>query len=285
MEHLYDVAIVGGGIAGYTAALTAKTLLLDYLWLGTEGFGALSRAEKITNFPTDAATGEELFYRLTAQKTREGVLLTSARADGVFRAGAGYLLTAREETYSARAVILATGVERRGSLIGEEKFVGKGLSYCAVCDGGLYRGKRVAAVLTDKMFEEDALYLAKFAAVTAFCLYDAPTLSGENITQGTGIPRAVGGKDRVEYLQTDGGKIEADGVFLLKKAVPPAALVRGLKTADGHIEVARDLSTNLAGIYAAGDVTGRPYQYAKAAGEGCIAAHSVKTYLKNSRGA
>ncbi len=280
----YDTAIVGGGIAAYTAALTAKNLLLNYLWLGEEGFGKLPLAAKLTDFPADYRSGAEFAEAIRRQMEWERLTLTPLRADGIYKTGDGYLITAGDKTFSASTVILATGVERKGSLGGESEFLGRGVSYCAVCDGALYRGKTVAAVLSSPKFEGEAEYLARFAArLHLFCLYPEPRVTGENVILHSETPLSVAGGTHVERLLYRGGEISVDGVFLLKHSAPPAALVGGLKTEGAHVAVGRDLSTNLAGLYAAGDVTGRPYQYAKAAGEGCVAAHSVWEFLRERR--
>ncbi len=281
MEYIFDLAIVGGGIAGYTAALTAKNLLLDYVWLGQTAFGEkLSAAEKVTNFPAISGSGREFLAALEAQKNREEVLLTPCRIDGVYAAGEKFLLTAGERTFEARTVILATGVETKGQLKGEKDFLGRGVSYCAVCDGALYKGKKIAAVLSSPAFEEEAEYLASFAdMVYAFCLYEHPKLQKENIRVCTDIPLKIEGDKRVERIVTGKETLSVDGVFFLKNSAPPRSLVGGLEADGAHVIVSRDLSTNIAGLFAAGDITGRPYQYAKAAGEGCVAAHSARSYL------
>ena len=152
-----------------------------------------------------------------------------------------------------------------------------------MCDGALYKGKRIAVVLSSPKYEEEARYLASFASkVVCFCLYPAPTLAGGNISVRTDVPVAVEGRERVERVVTKAGPLETDGVFLLKNSAPPEALVGGLAVEDGHVAVDRAMRTNLKGLFAAGDVTGRPYQYIKAAGEGLVAAYSAKEYLQES---
>ncbi len=285
MQHRYDVAIVGGGIAGYTAALTAKTLLLDYVWLGEEGFGEkLRSAEKISNFPALTGTGADFAAALEAQRAREAIRLTPARVDGVYGGEEGFLLTAGDAEYAARAVILATGVETKGTLKGERDFLGRGVSYCAVCDGALYRGKKIAAVVSSEKYAEEVEYLARFAdMVWCFCLYKGRLPHGDNIAVRTERPLAVEGEGRVERIVCEGETLPVDGVFFLKDCLPPRALCGGLEADGAHVRVNRDLSTNLPGLFAAGDLTGRPYQYAKAAGEGCVAAHSVRAFLAKTQ--
>ncbi len=281
---LYDTAIVGGGIAGYTAALTSKNLLLDYIWFGEDAFGEKLRlAEKVTNFPSVQGSGAQFAARLEEQMRAENLTLTPKRIDGIYRTGDYFTLSSGGELSLARTVILATGVEAGGCLPGEKQFLGKGVSYCAVCDGALYRGKTVAALLSSPKFEDEVLYLAKFAK-TVFCVtrYHGSRLAGENITCIEKRPVAVEGEERVRRLVLEDGSLQVDGVFFLKNSPPPDALAFGVETEGGYVKVDRTLATNLAGLFAAGDITGRPFQYAKAAGEGCVAAHSVRLFLREN---
>ena len=281
MQKVYDTAIVGGGIAAFTAALTAKNLLLDYVWLG-ERSDKLRLAEKVTNFPAVTGTGADFAAALQAQMEAEGLVLTERRIDGVFRTGGFYTLTAGAENFLSKTVILATGVESKGVCAGEKEFLGRGVSYCAVCDGALYRGKKIAAVISSPKFEEEAEYLAKFAdTVYCVCLYPVSCLAGENIVVLHKTPTAVSGGSHVDALLFGEERLEVSGVFFLKNSAPADALVYGIGMDGPHVRVGRDLSTDLAGVFAAGDVTGRPYQYAKAAGEGCVAAHSARAFVRS----
>lgn len=281
-KRTYSVAVVGGGIAGYTAALALKNLRTDCIWLGRKPFGdKLLLAEYVRNFPALVGDGNVFAARLEEQADREGLLFTEARIDGIYAGDGEFVLTENGETLSARAVILATGVEAAGSCKGEADFVGRGVSYCAVCDGALYRGKTIACVLSSKEFEEEAEYLAGFAAtVYAFCLYKEPVFKAPNIRIAEGVPTAVEGGLRVQALLAGGKRYEVDGVFFLKNSAPPSALVGGLKTENGAVLVDRRMAANLPGLFAAGDVTGRPYQYVKAAGEGLVAAYSASEYVR-----
>ncbi len=282
MNKIYDTAIVGGGIAAYTAALTAKNLLLDYVWLGERGFGEKLRlAEKITNFPTQSENGAAFAASLAAQMQKEGLVLTERRVDGVYQTDGYYTLTAGNEQFFAQTVIVATGVESKGKIAGEREFLGRGVSYCAVCDGALYRGKKIAAILANEKFEEEAKYLAQFAEkVYCVYLYPAPRLHGGKFEILSGFPVAVEGDMRVRRLVFQDKTVEVDGVFFLKNSAPPEALVYGIQTDGGHVVTDKSTKTNLSGVFAAGDVTGRPYQYVKAAGEGCVAAHAAREYLR-----
>lgn len=280
--NVYDVAIIGGGIAGYSAALTAKNLKLGYLWLGDKNFGKkTAKAEYVRNYPAFTGDGKAFVCALEKQKTEEGILLTEKRIDGIYKDKNGFLLTAGKESFSARAVILATGVELSASLGNE--YVGRGVSYCAVCDGALYKNKRIAAVLYAEEEKEETEYLASFASEVLVFSKLPVLFKAQNIRVIAEIPKSVSGGLRVEKITTESAEYEVAGVFLLGKSAPPSVLCGGLKTEGAHIIVNRDLSTNLAGLFAAGDITGKPYQFIKAAGEGCTAAYSVKAYLNAER--
>ena len=166
--------------------------------------------------------------------------------------------------------------------IGELEFLGRGVSYCATCDGSLYKDKTIAVVCTSSEHEHEIEYLAKLAKkVYLFPLYKDSHISFENTESILSVPKKIVGGMRAERLIYSDGELSVDGVFMLKASISPSALVMGLETVDGHVNVLRDCSTNLSGLFAAGDCTGRPYQYAKAVGEGNVAAHSAVKYLSH----
>ena len=277
----YELIILGSGIAGYSAALTAKNLKLNFLWMGDRVFGKKTgKAEYVRNYPEFKGNGSDFVRALEEQRVYEGIELCEKRIDGIYKEKSGFTLTAGKESFSSRAVILATGVELSGGF-GDE-FVGRGLSYCAVCDGALYQGKRIAAVLYAEEEKEEAEYLAGFAREVLLFTDLSVTFKAENIRVIKERPKSLSGNFRLEKFITDRAEYEVDGVFLLGKSAPPSSLCGGLKTEGAHVIVNRDLSSNLAGLFAAGDVTGKPYQFVKAAGEGCAAAYSVKAYLNSS---
>ena len=208
--------------------------------------------------------------------------ITDKQVTGVYDMGTHYGILCNTDMYEAQTVILASGVEPIKAIEGELEFLGHGVSYCATCDGSLYKGKTIAVVCTSAEYEHEIEYLAGLAKkVFLFPLYKDMTVLQENIEIIRAVPRKITGSSRADRLVHSNGELEIDGVFLLKSAISPAALVTGLKTEDGHVTVERDCSTNLSGLFAAGDCTGRPYQYAKAVGEGNVAAHSAVKYLAN----
>lgn len=278
----YDCAIIGTGPAGLSAALTLKAMNKTFLWFGS---GKLSqkirKAEKISNYPgLSNVSGEEMAACFSRQTRDMGIEVTEKTVTGVYQMGQYYGILCDQEMFEATTVILATGVESIKPIPGELELLGSGVSYCATCDGMLYRGKTIAVVCTSAEYEHEAAYLADLAEKVYFIpLYREGALAGENVHQIRQMPRAVAGKGRVELLEFDDRELPIDGVFFLKSAVSPSALVMGLETQNGHVVIDRSGATNLPGCFAAGDCTGRPYQYVKAAGEGNVAAHSVVRYL------
>ena len=197
------------------------------------------------------------------------------------------VLTNDQTAYESRTVILACGVESVKQIDGEESFVGRGVSYCATCDGFLYKGKTIAVFCTSKRLEHEIGYLADIAEkVYLIPMYKDVEIARDNVEIIRKMPQKIDGTKRVEKItfavapsQNIPKEIAVDGVFMLRDCVSPAILVGGLQMQDGHVVVDRDMSTNLSGCFAAGDCTGRPYQYAKAVGEGNVAAHSVSKYV------
>ena len=279
---MFDCAVIGTGAAGISAALTLKSLGLNFILLGS---GLLSQkirsAERIENFPAvPSVSGQELSAAFSKQLEGAGIQITERQVTGVYPVSGGFQILTERDVVEAKTVILATGVETVKPLMGETEFLGRGVSYCAVCDGALYRGKTVAVLCTQKESEHEIELLASFAKkVYLVALYRDPEVKAENVELVRGMPVEIRGSMKAEELVFRDNILKVDGIFMLKAAAPPASLVKGLNTEEGHIAVNRAMQTNLAGLFAAGDCTGKPYQYAKAAGEGNVAAHSVFAYL------
>lgn len=276
---MLDCIIVGSGIAGISAALTLKANRKNFMLLGSPDLSVkISRAECIRNYPgLSSVTGREFARALKKQLAEAEISVTDERVSGVYAMGDKFtVLTQSGASFESKTVILATGVESVKRLEGEEEFLGRGVSYCATCDGFLYKGKTIGVLSTSKRFEHEVEYLAKLAGkVYLMPMYKDVGDFSENVEKIIKMPLAVKGEKKVNRLVFKDGELPVDGVFLLKESISPAVLVGGLEMSEGHVSVARDMSTNLKGCFAAGDCTGRPYQYAKAAGEGNIAAHSV----------
>lgn len=280
---MFDVAIIGGGPAGVSAAINLKLLGKTFVWLSNQAVSKkVTKAELIKNYPgLPEISGSQLGWTFKNHYEAMGIKLQNATVAAVYDTGDNFTVSAGDNEYEAKAVILCVGVQSAKPYAGEEDFVGRGVSYCATCDGFLYRGKNIAVISTDKAFEHEIEYLCNLAAAAyVIPLYRDYNIQAPNAKIILKPPVKFTGDSRIKKAEFKDGAVEVDGVFILRGTVPPSTLVRGLLSDNnGHIEVKRDCSTNIAGIFAAGDCTGRPYQYIKAAGEGNVAAHSAVEYL------
>ena len=165
------------------------------------------------------------------------------------------------------------------------EYLGKGVSYCATCDGMLYRGKKVVVVGENEEGEAEANFLADVCEqVTYVPLYQPVLNLKETVEVLQGKPKAVVGEGiRVTGIEVDGETVECDGIFFAKNSTPPESLLFGLNTDGKNIIVDRNMATNLPGVYAAGDCTGAPFQIAKAVGEGLVAALSAAAYIDSKK--
>ena len=283
---MYDVAIIGTGPAGFSAALTLKALKKNIVWFGSSHLSEkIRKAELIRNYPgLPSVSGEEMKRTFLNQAAEMDLTITEKTVTGVYSMGESYSILCDQELFEAKTVILATGVEAIKPIRGELEFLGRGVSYCATCDGFLYKEKTVAAICTSEAYEHEIEYLAGIAdKVYAIPLYKPVNLKGTNIEQISGMPVAVRGEKKANTLVFRDRELAVDGIFFLKSAITPSALVGGLAMENGHVRVNRDCATNLPGCFAAGDCTGRPYQYAKAVGEGNVAAHAAVDYLAKTK--
>lgn len=280
---VYDAAIIGTGPAGVSAALNLKIHNKNFIWLGSKALSEkITRAEKIMNYPgIPAATGQELGAVFRRHIETMEIEITEQMVNSILRSGDHYALMAGSEFYEAKTVLLATGSANTATLPGESEKVGRGVSYCATCDGGLYRGKTIAVICNAARFEHEVAYLAELAGkVYYFPQYKGVSVNADHLEIVADKPVAVEGEERVSGLRLRSGAIlEVNGIFCLRTSVALVTLLPGLAAEEGHIAVDRGMRTNLPGVYAAGDCTGRPYQYTKAVGEGNVAAHSIIEYL------
>ncbi len=279
-----DLLIVGSGPAGISAALTAAARGLDFLWFGSRALSPkIAQASEIANYPgLCRIRGQDFQKCLQDQIDAMGLEIREERIDSIYTMGSHFTACVNETMYDARAVILAVGVSTTGAVPGELDYVGQGVSYCATCDGALYRGKTIAIVSTNPEFEEEVEFLLGLAG-KAFVSRSYSADATPNAEVMAGFPKGIRreeGKLRIAYAD---GERTVDGIFFLKDSVSPAVLMPGLAMDSAHIAVNRDLETNLPGCFAAGDCTGRPYQYTKAAGEGNVAVHTALRWLKENK--
>lgn len=281
---IYDAAIIGTGPAGLSAALNLQIYQKNFIWLGSKNLSdKVQKAEQIRNYPGFfEATGEELAQAFLAHADQMGLEITDQMVNSILPFEEHFALMAGSAFYEAKTLILTTGIAVRQTLKNESELLGKGVSYCAACDGGLYKNKIIAVVCAAKRFEHEVSYLAQLAArVHYFPQYQNVGELPENVVIHTEKPTEITGSQRVDGLiLRDGSSLAIDGIFLLRDSISLQTLLPDLALEEGHIAVDRRMATNIPGVFAAGDCTGRPYQYAKAVGEGNVAAHSVVEFLK-----
>ena len=283
----YDIAIVGTGPGGLEAAITAKLRNKDIILFGNKDLSPkITRAVDIKNYlGLPDTTGEGLAKAFKEHLAKMDIEINETRIDSVYAMGDYFALQSAKEMFEAKAVIISTGVVAGRPFPGEDENLGRGVSYCATCDAALYKGKEAIVVGYSKREEEEVIFLAERAdKVIYIALYkDVSTLS-DNIEVVTGnVPKEITKEGDKMTLVTNKDRFTADGVFILRDVLSAEKLVPGLLMEDGHIAVGRDMSTNIEGVFACGDVTGKPYQYIKAAGEGNIAALSAISYLTVKR--
>ena len=278
----YDIAIIGTGPAGVSAALTAKNRNKRILLLGSLQMSEkVAKAHEIRNYPgLPFVKGEELAAAFRDQLEKMEIPVTEKRIGAVYAMGDYFALQAGEEMLEAKAVILATGVVTAKPLPGEEALLGRGVSYCATCDAPLYRGRTAAVIGYSPREEREAAFLGEVCSrVLYFPMYpDTPDLP-ETVEVIRETPLEIQKTENGPAVKTAEGAYPADGVFVLREAVAPAQLGPGLETDGAHVKVNRKMETSLPGVFACGDLTGTPYQYVKAAGEGNVAAISAAAYL------
>ena len=290
-----SVIIIGNGPAGISASLYTIRAGIPTTIIG-KGFGALEKAEKIENYYglETPLSGPELVERGIAQATKLGVRFIEDEVLGL-SAEHGFTIKTKESEYSAPAVILSTGNSRIAPPIsGLSDLEGKGVSYCAVCDGFFYKGKDVA-VLGDSEYalHEVNELLPVVGSVTLLTNGVEPkvefpeqvkivkdkisTLLRGPINPLFGTPGPLEG---VQFVSDD--EIKISGLFVAYGVAGSAALAKkiGASTDGNYIVVEKDMSTNINGLFAAGDCTGGLLQIAKAVGEGAIAGTSAIKYLR-----
>ncbi len=304
-ETVYDVVIIGGGPAGstagiYTARANLSTLILDK-GLTT---GALGITSKIANYPgiIGELSGAELLKTIRAQAESFGAQYLNDKAIGTDLAGSPKVVYGNAGVYPARAVIIATGSLGRNNLIkGEPEFLGRGVSYCAVCDAAFFKDEAVAVAGKNDEAVEEALYLARFASrVTLLCPTPELVASEELIAElkanskievllGAAIHEIYGNThvEGIAYAQRgkEGEqKLAVKGVFIyLQGGVPITDFLQGQieTSAQGCILVDREFQTNVPGVFAVGDVLCQHIKQAViAAADGATAGIAVEKYLR-----
>ena len=276
----YDLLILGAGPAGLAAAIGARGRGKTVLVVGNRWQDSpLARAERIDNYlGLPGLSGAELLARFHDHAAGAGVEFLTGKALSVM-AWEGFQMTVGSDVCAGGALILAPGVVRQSKYPGEAEYLGRGVSYCATCDGMLFRNRPVAVVGRSGGAPGEANYLQSIGCQVVYVSPQPPEGLDPAIPYVKASRLAVRGDQTVTGLEADGSLIPCAGVFILRSAVAPADLLPGLATERGVIKVDRQMRTSLPGVFAAGDCTGGPLQVAKAVGEGHVAALSACEYL------
>ena len=285
-DQIFDVAIIGAGPAGLSAALTARVRNKSVALFEHMDFSPkLQKAHAINNYPGLPSTpGKDLMKQFADHALAAGPTLIKEKVTNVF-AGDTFTLLTPNDTYEAKTIVLAIGVSNSAMLTGEKDLVGKGVCYCATCDGMLYRDKPVAVIAYTEEGEHDADFLGEICPV----VYFIPQYKTEYQPKQPTIqvlkarPQAVLGTDEVTGLTTDAGELKVDGIFILRQSDPAETLLPELEMDGPFVKVNRDQATNVPGVYAAGDCTGKPWQIARAVGEGLTAVLNAIGYIDGKK--
>ena len=276
----YDIIVLGSGPAGLSAAVTARGRNKSVLVIGNRWQDSpLARAERVDNYlGMPGMTGMEMLEAFQRHAQEMGGEMVTGKVLSIME-WEGFTLTVGSQLYQGSALILAPGVVRQAKFPGEETYLGRGVSYCATCDGMLYRNKPVAVVGRSKDAPHEAAYLKSVGCQVVYVAPKRPDQLEEDIPFIQAAKLAVKGEQTVTALEADGADIPVNGVFILREAVAPGDLLQGLTLEKGAIQVDRSMATSVPGVFAAGDATGAPLQVSKAVGEGLIAALSACEYL------
>lgn len=309
---MYDLIIIGAGPAGLTASIYASRYKLNHLVVGNIFNGAMTKAHLVENWPGEKSIkGYDLimkFYEhaksLGAEIIQESIVEVKMR-DGLNSSLRGYFIikTENNKIYEAKSLLVALGAKsKKLNIPGEDKFLGRGVSYCAVCDGTFFKNKIVGVVGGSNSAAMAAIILSEHAN-KVFLIYRGQSLGCEPVIvekleknskvkmiYNTNVTM-ISGEKRVEFIKLDNeyeGKktLKLDGLFIEAGSIPFVNLIRklGVKTdQNGFIIIDQSGATNVDGVYAAGDITNGSNglrQIITAASEGTIAATSVYKYLR-----
>lgn len=280
---MYDVAVIGGGPAAMSAALNLKIRSKNFIILaGTDEATDLNKAPNIVNYlGINNISGKDLIQTFEKHLEEMGIQKKKEKAYNVLNMGEYFTINAGSNFYDAKTIVLATGKAKTTLIEGEEYYIGRGVGYCATCDGPLYRNKTVAIVSENREGEEEARFMGEICSKVYYLpLYKTNMLESKNIIILKGKPLSVvGDGNKVTSLVTTEGNIDVDAVFFIRDVLPVSQLIDGIELENGSIKVDKYMATNIPGVFACGDCTGKPFQIAKAVGEGNIAALSVAKYL------
>ncbi len=279
----YEIAVIGGGPAGISAAITASSKGRRVVLFEAHGFSPRLRSvAQVTDYMgVPNVPGSELMDTFVKHLKDMPVDIVEEKIISLREVGEGFILGTPRGEYTADAVVLATGISRSTLLPGEKEFLGKGVSYCAVVDAAKYKSRPVAAIATVPDALEEVEYLADQCEQVFFF----PQYSGyippkkKNITVILDKPTEITGTDKVTGLRAGEDFYSVKAVFVFRATDPLNSFLPGLEIRGRSIYVDDQAQTNIEGVFAGGDCTGQPWQVNRAAGQGQKAALSAIRYL------
>lgn len=304
---LYDFVIIGGGVAGFSAAMYARRLGMEVLLIGDAFGGTIMLADVVENWPgIISTTGQKLASLIENHAKDYDIDILRKMVTKVEKSGAEFKVSIKDEVFKGKSVLFATGTKlRRLGVKGEGEFAGKGVSYCALCDAGLYKGKVIAVVGGSDSAVKEALLLAEYAK-KVYIIYRRENVRPEKIIMHRLEEAIKQGKieivNNANVLEIKGSKfvesvlldrefngkkeLALDGLFIYVGRIPMSDLAKDLGVElneKGEIKTDRLSGTNIEGVYASGDVTDFPFKQAiTSSAEGVMAAYNAHEYLKSS---
>lgn len=306
---MYDLIILGLGPAGLTAGIYASRYRLKNLLIGKIPGGTITLAHKVENYPGfESISGLEWSQQTEAQAKKLGSEIIHGTVGRLEKSNECFkALLDDKRQFEAKTLILATGSERRRlGVVGEEKYQGRGVSYCTTCDVTFFKGKIVALIGGSDAAVAGAVHAAEFAA-KVYVIYRKDQLRAEpiwveqvlknpkiEVVYNTNVLEILGEETKVTGVKLDNlyqgaETLSVDGVFIEIGSVPGTSLAVGLGVGldeNGFVKVAEDMATNIPGIFAAGDFTDKAQvlvQMTTAIAQGAIAAASVFKFLKGQK--
>ncbi len=263
----YDVIIIGGGPAGLSAAVNVRARGRKVLVVTNPlEENPLWKAERVDNYlGLPGRSGAELLRIFRGHAEQAGAEFREGRVLNAMYTGDEWFVSIGSDVESAKALVLAAGVARAKKFPGEEEFLGRGVSYCATCDGMLYRNRHVTVAGYSDSAKKEAEFLRSIGCEVRY--FDRPKKC------------EIFGSEKVERVVCDGETVETACLFLLRPSLAPTDVFPGIEVDNGYVKVDRAMATNLPGVFAAGDCTGTPLQVASAAGEGLVAGQSAAKYV------
>jgi thioredoxin reductase (NADPH) len=291
-----DITIIGLGPAGLQAAIHAARKKVKVVAVGKSEASSLNRAEVENYLGIDSVDGSDLLSKGREQARRFGAELLEEEVIKLTKDGESFVvITDREREIRSRALVLAVGISRaKLNVPGEKEFLGKGVSYCASCDAGFFRGRPVAVIGEESEAAESAALMAEYAS-KVYWVHRQLKASEQMVSKARKAmvemvqakPSRIVGEQTVTGLELeDGRRLDVNGVFVAlgaKGSIELALELGIIPDPSGKIPVDENCRTEMEKVYACGDVTGAPWQLARAVGQGCVAGENAARAVRSEK--